>query len=359
MINVLVTAIGGGGHGDQILKALRLAAPGRYRIFGTDAKGDRAQASLVEDFAVLPPAREPSYLDKLLELCRRWEIRALFHGCEPELKLFAERRETIEAAGIFLPINTSQLIHLCMNKAALNKRLDELGFTAPRYAVVSDPKALASIDWFPVVVKPAVGSGGSASVYIAQNSKELMSLAEYLGLGEASHDFVIQEYVGGPEDEFTVGVLHDLDGQFVDSIAVRRDLSGGLNVRMAVPNRTGKSELGPKLVISSGISQGRIGKYPNLTDQCREIAEALGSQGPLNMQCRFVDGTVRIFEINPRYSGTTSLRAMVGMNEPDLMIRHHLLGEDIPRDQNWPLTVIERTLVEHIVTGPAQLAKGQ
>ena len=354
MINILVTAIGGGGHGDQILKALRLAAPGRYRIFGADAKGDRAQASLVEDFEVLPPARDPEYLDKLFEVCRRWEIQALFHGCEPELKFFAEQREKIEAAGIFLPINTSQLIHLCMNKAALNKRLDELGFSPPRYAVVSSPEALASIDWFPLVVKPSIGSGGSASVYIAQTPKELMSLAEYLGLGETSHDFVIQEYVGRPEDEFTVGVLHDLDGQFVDSIAVRRDLSGGLNVRMVVPNRTTKPELGPRLVISSGISQGRIGKFRQLTDQCREIAESLGSHGPLNMQCRFVDGKVRIFEINPRYSGTTSLRAMVGLNEPDLMIRYHLLGEQIPRNCDWPETVIERTLTEHIVKSGAK-----
>ena len=56
-----------------------------------------------------------------------------------------------------------------------------------------------------------------------------------------------------------------------------------------------------------------------------------------------------IFEINPRYSGTTSLRAIVGFNEPDLMIRHHLFREDIPRDRNWPITVIERTLVETIV----------
>jgi carbamoyl-phosphate synthase large subunit len=143
--------------------------------------------------------------------------------------------------------------------------------------------------------------------------------------------------------------LHDLDGKFVDSIAVLRDLSGGLNVRTFVPNRTGRQDLGPRLVISSGVSQGRIGKFRDVTDQCREIAEALGSQGPLNIQCRLVDGKVRIFEINPRYSGTTSLRAMVGFNEPDLMIRHHLLGKAIPRDRNWPESVVERTLVEHIV----------
>ena len=349
MINVLVTAIGGGGHGDQILKALRLAAPGRYHIFGSDTKSERAQAALVEDFVVLPPARDPEYLDRLLEVCRRWEIRVLFHGCEPELTLFAEQREHIEAAGIFLPINTNSLIHLCMDKAALNERLGKLGFAPPRYAVVSNPRDLAEIDWFPLVVKPSIGSGGSANVYIAQTQQELMALAEYLGLGKTTHGFIIQEYIGRPEDEFTVGVLHDLDGQFVYSIAVRRDLSGGLNVRMVHPNRTAKTELGPRLVISSGISQGRIGKFRQLTDQCREIAESLGSRGPLNMQCRFVDGKVRIFEINPRYSGTTSLRAMIGLNEPDLMIRYHLLGEQIPRNRDWPETVIERTLVEHIV----------
>lgn len=349
MINVLVTAIGGGGHGDQILKALRLAEPGRYRIFGADSKPDRAQAAMVENFVTLPPARDPAYMEKLLDTCKRWEIRALFHGCEPELKLFAENREMLEAAGLFLPINLTPLIRLCMEKSALNRRLVELGFAPPRYAVVFDPAALAEINWFPLVVKPSVGSGGSANVYIAQSPRELMALSNYLGLGETTSGFMIQEYVGRPEDEFTVGVLHDLDGRFVDAIAVRRDLSGGLNVRTSVPNRSAKGELGPKLVISSGISQGRIGKHSQVTDQCREIAEALGSHGPLNIQCRFVGGKVRIFEINPRYSGTTSLRAMVGLNEPDLMIRHHIFGEEIPRDRDWPETIIERTLTEHIV----------
>jgi carbamoyl-phosphate synthase large subunit len=288
-------------------------------------------------------------MDVLLNVCMRWDIQALFHGCEPELRCFAEQRDFIESKGIFLPINTTPLIRLCMDKAALNQRLDELGFAPPHYAVVFDPEALVEIDCFPVVVKPSVGGGGSANVYIAQTLRELLALAEYLGHGKTARGFVIQEYVGRPEDEFTVGVLHDLNGRFVDSIAVRRDLSGGLNVRMVVPNRTHRQDLGPRLVISSGVSQGRIGKYRQLTEQCREIAEALGSRGPLNMQCRFVDGKVRIFEINPRYSGTTSLRAMVGLNEPDLMIRHHLLGEQIPRDRDWPETVIERTLVEHIV----------
>jgi len=56
----------------------------------------------------------------------------------------------------------------------------------------------------------------------------------------------------------------------------------------------------------------------------------------VNVQCRLVDGEVVVFEINPRFSGTTSLRAMVGYNEPDVLFRHHVLGEPIePHFPYW------------------------
>ena len=346
MIRVLVTAIGGGGHGDQILKALRLVSPGRYRIFGADANPHCSQASLVEQFVTLPLARDPNYMTELLRICKELRVQALFHGCEPELLLFAANRKRIEDAGIFLPINDTALINLCMDKARTNERLAELGFPAPRYVNVSSESEFDDIDWFPVVVKPAVGSGGSANVYVAQDKKELKALAVYLGLGSITSGFMIQEYVGTPDQEFTVGVLHDLDGRYVNSIAVKRHLSSGLSVRTSVTNRTNRKELGSRLVISSGVSQGDIGRFSDVTDQCREIADRLGSRGPLNMQCRFVDGKVRVFEINPRFSGTTSLRAMVGLNEPDLLLRRHLLGQDIGQDAPYQEATILRSLVE-------------
>ena len=39
--------------------------------------------------------------------------------------------------------------------------------------------------------------------------------------------------------------------------------------------------------------------------------------------------TVYVFEINPRFSGTTHLRAMVGYNEPDMIVRRHVLGQQL------------------------------
>ncbi len=349
MLNILVTAIGGGGHGDQILKALRMASAGRYRIFGADANPNCPQARLVERFVTLPPARAPEYLQVLLRTCAELEVKALFHGCEPELQVFSANRGDIERAGIFLPINDSKLIALCMDKSRTNARLKELGFAAPRFVDVHAKEELGRIDWFPVVVKPAMGGGGSANVYLAQDAGELRALAAYLGLGNRTASFMVQEYVGTPGQEFTVGVLHDLNGRYVNAIGVKRHLSGGLSVRSSAPNRTGRANLGPQLVISSGVSQGDIGRFAHVTSQCRQIAESLGSRGPLNIQCRVVDGVVQVFEINPRFSGTTSLRAMVGLNEPDLLIRRHLLGEEVGEDASYREGVILRSLTEVLV----------
>jgi carbamoyl-phosphate synthase large subunit len=38
-----------------------------------------------------------------------------------------------------------------------------------------------------------------------------------------------------------------------------------------------------------------------------------------------------VFEVNPRFSSTTSARAHYGYNEPEMSIRHLVLGEDLER----------------------------
>lgn len=343
---ILITAIGGGGHGDQVLKAL-LMERDRYEIIGADANPECPQASSVDQFVQLPLASDTNYIEILLDHCERLKVDALIHGCEPELIIFNQYRQLIEDRGIFLPINSPSLIEICMDKAKTNLCLRDLGFPAPKYLNVTSESELNDIDWFPAVVKPAVGGGGSANVFIVQDSNELNGLASYLGLGERTNGFMIQEYIGTPEQEFTVGVLHDLNGRYINSIALKRHLKSGLSVRTSVANRTEKKELGDRLVISSGVSQGDIGRFPEVTERCREIADRLGSRGPLNFQCRFFDEKVHIFEINPRFSGTTSLRAMVGFNEPDLLLRKHLMFEEIDTEFLYKEGTILRSLVEN------------
>ena len=349
-VTVLVTAIGGGGYGGQILKALRLAPSGRYAIVGTDAAENCVQFSQVDHAHRLPRADAPDYFDALFSLCEKYDVRAVFPGCEPELVKMSNARDLFAARGILLPIGSKSLIDDCLDKERTNQRLNELGYPPPRYLKVTQRSKLAEIDWFPVVVKPSVGGGGSANCYIAQNQTELMALCDYLGLENIAGSFIVQEYVGTPENEFTVGVLHDLDGNYVNSIGIRRLLSGQLNIRSSVINRTGREEFGPRLVISSGVSQGYVGRFPEVTAQCRDIARSFQVTGAVNIQCRLVDGVVKVFEINPRFSGTTSIRAMMGYNEPDWLLLHHLLREECAPNFSYSEGLVLRSLQEHVMT---------
>ena len=325
-IRVLVTAVGGGGHGEQIVKALRLGALD-YSIVGADMTPLCAGRSLVDEFVVLPPANHPEYLDQLMELAVSKGIQALFHGCEQEMALFSRNRERIEAAGVYVPVNPPHVLEICLDKARTNDKLRDLGFNPPRFGAVECVEDAESVDFLPVVLKPSIGGGGSAHVYVAQTGEELEMFVKYL-LGFCPR-VLAQEYVGVPEAEFTVGVLFGRDGVLLNSIAVRRLVHGAMSTRLRVPNKTGRADLGEHLVISSGISQGELGKWPEVTRACEAIAGSLGAQAPVNIQCRLVDGVVKVFEINPRFSGTTSLRAMSGYNEPEVLIRRDLLGEEI------------------------------
>ena len=343
---VLVTGTGGGGLGEQMVKALRLSGSG-YRVVCTDitpfstglARGDASE--------ILPPASADGYLEALLSACRRHGAEVVLPGSEAELKVLSARRDEVAAEGLFLPINSREVIERCMDKLALSRALDELGIKAPRYVRIASPEDVRDLPVFPMVFKPSKGSGGSANTFIVQTPEEARTIAQYLCA--VYPEFIAQEYVGTPEREFTVGVLSDMDGNLLNSIALRRHTLSALGCRMKTPNRTGRAELGETLVISSGISQGDIGPFPEVCGPCEKIAAALGSVGPCNIQLRLVDDHVYLFEINPRFSGTTSLRAMVGFNEPDILIRRHVLGESIAPRFPYGSGVIMRRLEESLV----------
>lgn len=343
-VTVLVTAIGGGGHGEQIVKALREAPRTRYRIIGGDASPLCPQFALVDQPVIMPKASEPVFVEAVLAICKKYDVSAVFHGCEPELHALSNARSQFDEAGIFLPINPKSVIDTCMNKECTTQFLSAHGFGHPSTRVLRCQGDVDATVRFPVVVKPTSG-GGSRDCYIAQDRAELQNLSEYLRVGHC--EFVVQEYVGTFEDEYTAGVLHDMDGNFINSIALHRKLNGALNTRTSVRNRTRRSELGEWLVISSGVSHGYVGRFPEITGPCERIAKALGVRGTINIQCRLVNGVIRVFEINPRFSGTTSVRAIMGYNEPDILISRHLFGDNIETRfayrEGWILRFLRET----------------
>lgn len=345
-VAVVVTGVGGGGFGEQLLKALRLADR-PYEIIGTDTSQLSCGLMAVDHPYIVPPASDERYVSALLAVCRRHGARAVFAGSEAELRVLSRERRAFEAAGIFLPINPSSVIDACLDKDRTMRVLAECGFRVPRTIRVDDERDLTAVDMFPVVLKPYIGGGGSADVVIAQDRDELVALGRSLLAN--GRKLIAQEYVGRSDSEYSVGILTTMSGEYLNAIALKRFLTSALSLRVRVPNRTGRTELGHVLVISSGVSQGEIGPFPEVTGPCRRIATAIGSCGPLNIQCRYVDGEAWVFEINPRFSGTTSLRALVGYNEPDALMREHVLGEHVERGFAYRSGVILRGLNETLV----------
>jgi carbamoyl-phosphate synthase large subunit len=345
-MNILITGVGGGGIGEQLLKCLRLSDQ-KYRIIGTDVTQISAGLQNVDKAYVIPPASDPTYLETILQICRDNDVKALFHGSEPELKIMSANRKIIQNENIFLPINTEFVINTCLDKFLTNEFLNANGFNFPKTKKITTMADANDVDFFPIVLKPSVGGGGSANTMIAQNKQELQAFCQFL-LG-IYPEFIIQEYIGTPDSEYTACVLNSMEGEYINTIAIKRFISNGLGNRMKVKNTTNKTELGESLVISSGISQGQIGRFEEVTDQCKTLASAIKSQGPINIQLRLVNGKMYVFEINPRYSGTSCMRAMVGFNEPDLLIRKHLLHQNIPSNFEYKGGYMMRSLAEQFI----------
>jgi len=350
-IAVLITGVGGGGFGHELVKSLKLED--QYYIIGVDMADSSFGLFDVDEAYTVPSATDPTYLDTLLDICGKHRIQVFIPGSEPELKVISKNRDQIKSAGILPLINTENVIEMGMDKTATMRLLKNNGFTIPKSTTVKAVLDIPSEFPLPAVVKPSIGGGGSNNTFIVQDQNELDFACRYLVSQERV--VMLQEYVGTPEDEFTVGVSHTLDGIFVGSIAFRRYILSGLSNSIKVPNRTKRSELSPILAISSGISQGIIDEHFDVRKACESVAEVLNSKGPINVQCRYVNKELYVFEINPRFSGTTFMRAMVGFNEPDILIRHHLLGESLPERINYKYGRIVRGLAERYVMIPSPI----
>jgi carbamoyl-phosphate synthase large subunit len=217
---------------------------------------------------LLPPANRPDYIKALLKLCLSQKIQVLFCGSEPELRVLNQNRDVFVRHNILLPINSRRVIEICLDKSRTFRFLEENNFHVPKWRLLRSDGGLKYLKdlSLPVVIKPSIGSGGSVNIFVAQTYQEINFFVRYLL--QLCPQVVVQEYMGTPDHEYTVGVLSDLNGKLLNSIGLKRYILSSLSNKIKIPNLTSRKELGPILAISSGISQGEIGRFPEVTQQC-------------------------------------------------------------------------------------------
>ncbi len=312
-IRVLITAVGGRSVGYQILECLK---PFRkeYTLITTDM--DPFSPGLYEGDAgyLLPAANAQIYKKELFRLIEKEKIEIILPGSHQEIPILSEMKGLLQKKSVVALVNDIETIRNCSDKLRMYTYLSGKNITTPKTRELTSVDEAKDIG-FPLVLKPSKDTGGSKNVHIVKNMQEFTIL--FRDLQREGIQLIAQEYVGTPEDEYTVGIIVSKDGTVADSIVMRRKLTGLSLGQERVIN-------GKRFVLSTGYSQGFFVKDPVVQEYCEYVAKAVGARGPLNIQCRKVGDKVYIFEIHTRFSGSASMRAEVGFNEPHILIQDFL-----------------------------------
>ena len=307
----MIAGIGGASLGTEIGKCLALSR--KYEIYGCDIS-PIAFGLYEKNFKQTFYINQKDYIAEVLKVCQKTGSKWLIPGGEQPNELLGAAAKFFYQEGVTVLTNDSEIIGLFSDKEATFKKLLECGIDIPKTRELNCASDLKFVG-LPCIVKPATGTGGSALVFFAVTADEALIYGEFIRRSGSVP--IAQEYINDDEGEFTIGVLSLPDGRVAGSIALRRALNAKLSV--AYRGRGG--------VVSSGYSQGFIDEFTDLRLQAERIAAFVNSKGPINIQGRVRNGILMPFEINPRFSASTYLRALAGFNEIDMLISYLISGD--------------------------------
>lgn len=295
-LNVLVMAVGS-PLGQSILKAVKSS---KYvdNIYAADIS--ELAAGLYFDNVqpvILPLVKENDYFDVLTNFVETNNIKVIFPTIAVEHEFFAKHAAYFHERKISVVSCDASVFAICNDKYESMQYLKQNSIAAPATILGYEHDAIEEFITrygFPVVIKPRNGAS-SNDVFIVKNKERLLAL-----LGAYPEDyFVVQQYLEDPRD-YTAGVYVSSSADFGDVIIFERNLKFGLSY------------------------SGKIITDEKIKEYCLSIAKALKSTYSINIQFKMMAGQPYCYEINPRLSSTTSVRAHFGFNEPDMIIRDTL-----------------------------------
>lgn len=299
---VLVTAAGS-IVAQGIIKSLKLAS--RYMIVAADMSPLAAGLYRCDGGILVPAASSPDYIDSIIRVCNDSGIQAVFCGSDDELLALASAREDIESrTGAKLLAGSLEALAIARDKWATYEFCKASGLLFAPSSLPEGRDGFAREFGFPLVVKPREGYG-SLHFYVANNKEEMDGAIS--AIEKAGWRPLLQKYIAG--DEFTTGVTVDRDCKYaMSSISIRKTIKHGQTYKAFIDD------------------------YYGVRRSAEEVALKLGASGPVNVQAKMEDDSPVVFEINPRFSATCPMRAVAGVNEPDIVFRNAVLDEQVKVD---------------------------
>lgn len=283
--NVLVTSIGG-DLGQAVCKALRYAGY-PIKIFGTDCKNFIPYPLFCDNFKVIPKANISAYIEFINKFVLLNSIDLIYICSEQELFYISDHFEDIAPEiRCRIAIQSPAIINICKNKLKTIQFLKDNKFPYVHSSVFDNsiPLDVLLKDYnYPLVVKKFTDSG-SKHFHLITSRKELNSITDL------DNTYMLQEYI--PGIEYTNAVYKDPFSNEIFVITLERTLKDGISAEV-------------KVVF-----------HKEIEELCKEVAKKLNLTGSINIQLRKQAGCKPvIFEINPRYSSTSFMRANFGFND--------------------------------------------
>jgi carbamoyl-phosphate synthase large subunit len=230
---------------------------------------------------------------------REHHVQLYLMGIDAEIPVVSALRGRIqEEVGCKIVVSDDRFVQSSTDKLATADMLRDLGLSSPRTVPGGTPvDAVLDQLGLPIVAKPRRGHG-SQGVRVIQSRAELVEQAPW------DDAYCLQEYL--PGEEYTCALLYDRRGCMRDFVCFRRQLHLGTTIEAEVV---------------------RIDALEQLIER---FAGSVRAEGSINLQIRLDrHDCPAIFEINPRFSGTTSFRVACGFNDPLRVALHYLHDEPI------------------------------
>jgi carbamoyl-phosphate synthase large subunit len=254
---------------------------------------------------LVPQCSDPDFIDQVLAISRREEIRLIVPTIDAELPIFAKSRDLFAAHGVHVAISDPATVLICGHKGLTHSWLTVAGFPCTRQstiaAIMESPRG-----WhYPLIVKPIQGSA-SKGLRVVRSEEELRAVSRF------DDGLIVQELAEG--QEYTINVFVDANGKCV----------------CAVPHR--------RIEVRGGeVSKAVTSKHVPMMDLARDIAEKLpGARGPLNVQCFLsATGEIKIIEINARVGGGYPLAHRAGAHFTRWMVEEILGYQPTATFDGW------------------------
>ncbi|MBQ0027437.1 MAG: ATP-grasp domain-containing protein [Lachnospiraceae bacterium] len=277
---------------------LRNLKDGGHFLIGTTIY-EESPANCFADIVLNPPMTvDPTYIEWLTGTIEEYKIDMIIPGIEKDMEVWNENRDILERTGAVVLLNNSELIRLCLDKWEFYKVLKR---ELPSLAIpgtIDYEEALAMKE--PLLLKPRCGFGSKGIVRL----KDVSELAKYKD--SIGKELMVQKMIGDDNHEYTVSGFFDESSELKAIIAFKRKLSG------------------------SGYTENAVViKEEDYVETLKALAKVFKPVGPTNFQFRNSEDGLRLLEINPRISSSTSIKAAFGYNEEVMSLTQFIAGESV------------------------------